>query len=153
MIFDKIENIEKYNGISKWFNYVADFVKKTDLTSLPLGKTEIYENHVYVNVMEVETKKEEEVFFEFHKKYWDIHIDIVGVEKLQIGLERGSIVEEYCDAEDFGTFESEKYFECVLEQGYFMICMDGELHKPTLRCGECARIRKCVIKVEAENYE
>lgn len=148
MIYDKIENIKKYQGISKWFDAAIAFLKKTDLGTLPLGRTEINEGHVFVNVMEVETKAETEVDFEFHKKYWDLHVAIEGSEKLQIGLEKGNLIEAYREEDDFGTQESGKYLEFVLEKDCFILCMEEELHKPTLINGEKAKIKKCVMKVE-----
>lgn len=153
MIYDKIENIAKYRGISKWFDQAVDFISKTDLTSLLLGRTEICENHVFVNVMEVDTKNDEDVLFEFHKKYWDIHIDIEGIEKVQIGLESGEVMEEYSEENDFGTLSNGKYLECVVEQGCFLVCLQEEPHKPTLRSGECTKIKKCVFKIEVEGCE
>ena len=153
MIYDRIENIEKYKGISKWFDQAVDFLRKADLTSLPLGRNEICGSHVYANVMEVDSKKEEDIFFEFHKKYWDIHIDIEGVEKIQIGLEPGKVVEEYREDEDFGTLSNDHYMECSLDDQHFIVCMHEEAHKPTLQYNGCKRVKKCVIKVEVGEYE
>lgn len=153
MIYDKIENINKYKGFSKWFNYAADFLMNTILNALPLGRTEIDRDHVFINVMEVDTVNEDKVFFEIHKKYLDIQLDIKGTEKVHIGLGKRAVVSEFKEDIDFGTVSCEKYMDCVIEEGYFIICMDGEPHKPTLCNGESAMIKKCVIKVEVEGYE
>lgn len=153
MIYDKIVNIEKYNGLSKWFHDAVDFLRTTDLASLPLGQTEIKGNHVFVNVMEVDTKNAEDISFEFHKKYWDIHIDIEGMEKLQIGLDQGNAVDAFREEDDFGTISVSKWMEYLVEPGCFIVCMQEEPHKPALRYNDFARIKKCVIKVEAEEYE
>lgn len=153
MIYDRIENVGKYKGISKWFDYAADFLIKTDLDFLPLGRTEICKDHVFINVMEVDTVKEDTVFFETHKRYWDIQMNIKGIEKIQIGFEPQKVVEEFREDIDFGTFSCQKYAEFILEQGDFIVCMDGEPHKPTLSYDECIKIRKCVVKVEVDKYE
>ena len=53
MIYDEIKNISRYRGISSNLDTAIDFLEKTDLKSLPLGKTEILDDKVFANVMEV----------------------------------------------------------------------------------------------------
>ena len=86
MIYDEIKNISRYRGISSNLDTAIDFLEKTDLKSLPLGKTEILDDKVFANVMEVQAKDEEELSFEIHKKYMDIQIDVEGTELILIGL-------------------------------------------------------------------
>ena len=86
MIYDEIKNIERYRGISKNLDTAIDFLEKTDLNSLPLGKTEILGDKVFANVMEAQAKAENELSFEIHKKYMDIQVDIEGTEEILIGL-------------------------------------------------------------------
>ena len=43
MIYDEIKNIERYRGISKNLDTAIDFLEKTDLNSLPLGKQRFWE--------------------------------------------------------------------------------------------------------------
>ena len=150
MIYDRIENIKKYKGVSKWLDAALDFLERTDLNTLPPGKTVICGDHVFLNVMEAETQDEHNVFFEIHKKYMDIQIDIEGTEMLQIGLDRGAVVEEYREEIDFGTFSCEQSACCILGPGRFVVCMAEEPHKPTLTFGEPGKVKKCVIKVEAD---
>lgn len=153
MIYDKIENIGTYKGISKWFDIAADFLLQTDLESLPPGRTFICGEHVFANVMEADTVDEAAVSFEIHKKYWDIQIDMEGTEEVLIGLEKEYVVEEFRTDIDFGTFACKEHIRCVMGPGRFIICMQEEPHKPTLTHGECHRVKKCVIKVEVEEDE
>lgn len=150
MIYGNISEIQKYKKISKWFAYAADFLSTTDLSTLPLGKTEIYGSHVFVNVMEADTKPEDEVYFEIHKKYWDVQIDIEGTELIQVALQSDRVKDDFREDIDFGTFECSDYISCVMGPGRFIICMQEEPHRPTLRYGDCKHVKKCVIKVEVE---
>lgn len=86
MIYDMLTNVEKYRGISKNLDTAIDFLVKTDLSALPLGRTEINGDNVFANVMEAQAKPVEELNFEIHKKYMDIQIDIEGTEVICIGL-------------------------------------------------------------------
>lgn len=150
MIYDELKNIGAYKGISPWFDVAASFLMETDLKALPLGRTEILDSHVYINVMEADTKEAAETDFEIHKKYWDIQINIEGTEALQIGLGPEKVLEEFQEDIDFGRVSCQEYIECRLEHGRFVVCMDGEPHKPTLTLDGCHHVKKCVVKVEKE---
>ncbi len=148
MIYDKIENIALYKGMSKWLDEAIRFLEETDLTELPLGRTEICGDHVFINVMEADTQEEDKVNFEIHKKYMDIQIDIEGTERFLVGMEKEEVVDAFREEIDFGTFSCSQYADMLLGPGRFVICMPEEPHKPTLAWGEVTRIKKCVIKVE-----
>ena len=74
MIYDEIKNIGRYRGQSVWLDKAIDFLEKTDLKSLPMGRKEIDGDKVFLNVMEANAKREDELNFEIHKKYMDIQI-------------------------------------------------------------------------------
>lgn len=149
MIYDKIENIGKYKGISEWFDAAADFLLKTDLSALPMGRTPICGDNVFVNVMEADTAEPEKNQFEIHKKYWDIQLDIEGTECVQIGLNPERETVSFDADRDFGTVSCTEFAACTMGPGRFIICMQEEPHKPTLRYGaECSgKVKKCVVKV------
>lgn len=147
MIYDKIDNINKYYGISQWFDMAIDFLKNTDLDSLPLGRTDIYHDKVFANIMDAQTKEEDEIEFEIHKKYRDIQIDIEGTEIVQIGLEQIKELDSYKEDIDFGTVLCEKKINCVIERGWFIVCMQEEPHKPGITVRNNKYLKKCVIKV------
>lgn len=70
MIYDEIRNISRYRGISSNLDVAIDFLEKTELNNLPLGKTEILGDKVFANVMEAQAKDEKELSFEIHKNIW-----------------------------------------------------------------------------------
>lgn len=150
MIYAAIKDVRKYAKLSKWFSFAADFLEKTDLHSLPFGKTEICGEHLFINVMEADTKEPEETSFEFHRKYWDVQIDIEGTEIIQIAAGLATPQESFREEVDFGTVACDDFISCVMGPGKFLICMQEEPHKPTLTYGDCRHVKKCVIKVEAE---
>lgn len=150
MIYDKLENIGRYKGMSKWLDEAVAFLENKDLTTLPLGKTVIYGEKVFANVMEAQAKPEEAVQYEIHKKYMDIQIDIEGVECLKIGLENNGAIEEFKEEIDFGTVLSGESASCILGGGRFVICMALEPHKPSIAVSEDLYLKKCVIKVAVE---
>ena len=150
MIYDKINNIGRYRGQSKWLDQAIDFLETTKLEELPLGRTEISGENVFANVMEAEAKEETESKFEIHKKYMDIQIDIVGTEKIAIGLDVISTLDEYREEIDFGTVECSTSAMCEMGAGRFIICMKEEPHKPGIVASKNRYLKKCVLKVAAD---
>ena len=150
MIYDLIQNIEFYKGISSNLDKAIAFIKKNDLQALPLGRTDLDGNKVFINVMEATTQQEEKLHFEVHKKYIDIQIDLEGTEVIAIGLGKRNEYVPYDDKKDIGFYDTEASTQCIMGPGRFIVCMVEELHKPGIAYGNEARIKKCVIKVAVE---
>ena len=148
MIYDLISNIGNYKGISKHLDKAIEFIMETDLQGLPLGRTEIDGNHVFINVMEASTKDAKELNFEVHKKYMDIQIDLIGTEMIQTAIKPIGEVEAYNEGKDIGFWEAEVDTSCIMGPGRFIVCVTDELHKPGIQVGSNTAIKKCVVKVE-----
>lgn len=148
MIFDKIENAGRYLGISENLDKAIHFLLENDLTSLPEGKTFIDGDKVFVNVMQAVTNPDAEREYEFHKKYYDIQIDLEGEEKVRFGTGYRKITKEYDAGSDIGFGQCDSEAECSLSPGRFVICEPQEPHQPGGAAGENAeQIRKAVVKV------
>lgn len=150
MIYDSIKNIGRYKGISTHLDKAIAFVEEQDLYALPLGKTEIDGDKVFINVMEAMTQPEQKLHFEVHKRYMDIQIDLEGTEVIAIGLGKQEEIVPYDDAKDIGFYDAEVSSPCIMGPGRFIVCMAEELHKPGMAYGSEACIKKCVIKVAVE---
>ena len=149
MIYDKIINAKKYLGISKHMDAALEFIANTKLEELPLGKTVISGDDVFVNVMDAETVAKESKQFEIHKKYHDIQIDLIGVERIDIGDELGFVCPYFSTEKDIGFALTDTLTSCVMGSGNFMVCMANEPHMPAITVGTETAIRKCVFKVRA----
>ena len=103
MIYDEIKNVSRYRGISENLDIAIDFMEKTDLKSLPLGRTEICGDRVFANVMEAQARDEEKLNFEIHRKYMDIQIDLEGTEAILVGLGEVQEKEPFSPEKDFGS--------------------------------------------------
>lgn len=147
MIYDVIKNIGKYRGQSLWLDKAINFLETTDLKSLPIGRTEIAGDKVFLNVMEAESKESDEIKFEIHKKYMDIQIDIEGTENIEIGLKIEGVIETYKEELDLGIVNCSESVMCSLGKGRFIICMPDEPHKPGIATGENLYLKKCVFKI------
>ena len=149
MIYDSLENVKRYHGISKWLDAALDFLAHTDLDTLPLGRTEVCGDKVFVNVMEAQAGDAAAGKFEIHKKYMDIQIDLEGTEIIEIGLDTEGVLDEYNPDTDFGTVVCRRSASCVMGKNRFIVCMAEEPHMPGIVAEENRRLKKCVVKVSA----
>ena len=147
MIYDKLSNAKRYLGLSSNLDAALCFIAEHDLNELPLGKTTILGDQVFINVMTANAAPLEEKQFEIHKKYMDIQIDLFGTERIDIGDSNNINVLEFNNDGDIGFVESDTLTECTMGPGNFIICMAEEPHKPGIATGADISLKKCVVKV------
>ncbi len=80
MIFDSLENAQLYYPLSEKIKEAFYFIKSTDWKNLKPGKYEYNEN-IYGNLQEYETKNPDEAEFEVHRDYYDIQY-VIQVKRL-----------------------------------------------------------------------
>ncbi|MDE7444862.1 MAG: YhcH/YjgK/YiaL family protein [Lachnospiraceae bacterium] len=147
MIYDKIENIGRYLGISRNLDQALLYMKNTDLSLLENGKHIIDEDKIFINVMQAMTDPDKKEY-EFHEKYYDIQIDLVGTEDILFSTGYEEITRPYQEEGDIGMGICRCETRCHLSPGRFVICEPGEPHLPGVASGtEGEQIRKAVIKV------
>ena len=142
MIVDKLTNFSSYAHLGPHFETAAKFVKENDLSKLPLGRTEVDGENVFINVFE-NIYDRPDMFWETHKKYADVQIVLAGSERFGWGSEVtfGEIQGDLIPCGDV------KGFDFVLTEGQFTIFLPLEPHSPGNPAGEPAPCRKAVIKV------
>ena len=150
MIYDKLEHIMKYESLSKWFAIACEYLKKTDLNTLPYGVHEIQGKHVFIHVMEAETRMSDEIEYEIHKRYMDIQICLKGNERIEIGIDPILETQQYEKEKDYGTIQCKNYMSFPMSPNTFIVCMKEEAHKATLACEKKEFVKKAVIKVEID---
>ncbi len=147
MIFDKLSNLSNYKGLSKNLDTAIDYIINHDLQKLPLGKTIVDGDHVYVNCMEVNTDLAENKQYETHQEYLDIQIDLQGAERLLTGDSFSMSMNEYNAESDCALGQASACCDCVIGPDNFVICMPGEPHMPGVAVHEPSPVKKCVFKV------
>lgn len=147
MIYDKLANITLYKGISKNLDTAIQYLSTHDLNELPLGKTSVDGDLVYINVMETKAQPLEERKYEVHKNYLDIQIDLIGTERVDTGDFHKVTLENYNTEADVAVAYSDNVASCILGPGNFIICMTREPHKPNIAVSEDTFLKKAVVKV------
>ena len=140
------------------------YILSTDLNNLPVGKTVINGDKVYLNKSFVELADDSEVF-EVHKKYIDIHIDLemdgsANSECIESACKDLSISKPYKEDEDYELLTADKHsndghIKVSLCPGFCAVYFTNEAHKPNLTCNSFSQwgkksaktLVKCVVKV------
>lgn len=146
MIYDSLKDIGKYKGTNKNLDAAIDYVMSHDLNELALGRNEVDGDRVFINVMEATAKPASEVQYEIHHYYYDIQIDLKGVERIDIG-DAATFAGEYHEEGDGALGTADTKCQCVIGEGNFIICMPYEPHKPTIAACDNTAVKKAVVKV------
>ena len=149
MIYDKIDNIETYKGLSEdlrlGLEYLRNLPADVDVGVHPLSP------RVKAVVSEYFTKEENENGYEAHRKFIDIQYLLSGREIVRcLPLEYLKQTKAYREEIDAAFYEEcgVKGQELIIGNGYFAILFPQDGHKPCLIADKPEQVKKVVVKVE-----
>lgn len=146
MILDSLKNLGSYEALSPNFAKAIEFILKSDLSALPLGRNEICGDLVYANVMEAQPKSKEEARLEIHRKYIDIQIPISGNELMGYTPLAELPAPDYVESDDAALYPAgiaaRDYFNVRNDQFVIFFPQDG--HAPAITP---VALKKVVVKV------
>lgn len=147
MVYDKIDNIETYKGLSGDIYEGLKFLKNAS-PDLACGVHEI-NPRVKAIVSEYETKAVNENGYEAHKKFIDIQYLLKGTEKnCCLPIEKLKETKHYKDDIDAAFYDAEVLTqELLLGDGYFAIYWPQDGHMPCLCVNRTDKVKKVVIKI------
>ena len=153
MIIDDFQAFDHYLGLNPLFPAVAEFLRQTDLNSLPTGITKIQGDDLFINVQEAPVKTRREARFETHRRMIDIQVPIGGAEEYgwaPIGALPATTYDEASDmcfhdpaAPQTPEDVAATYF--TLTPGQFAIFFPQDGHAPAITP---TGLRKAIIKVK-----
>ena len=143
MIYDKLENFEKYVSAHPEFKTVAEFMKNNDLLAIPTGKTPINEK-VFLNRQSYLGKPDSNKY-ESHIKYIDVQVVMKGREKIKYSVVEPTITE----VNEKDVYFTETDADIVMElENSFAVFFPGELHAPGIGVND-EQVEKIIFKVMA----
>lgn len=148
MIYDKLDHIETYKGLSEDLYLGLEFLKN----ATPDIENGVHELNPRVKaiVSEYETKKVNDNVFEAHKKFMDIQYVLQGAEKVCClpldQLQERIPYKEESDAAFYIT--NQKPVEIVIGNGCFAVFFPQDGHMPCLSIDEPLTVKKVVVKVQ-----
>ncbi|MDO5444022.1 MAG: YhcH/YjgK/YiaL family protein [Eubacteriales bacterium] len=146
MIYDKIENIETYYGLSERLSTALHALHDADFSVLEDGRHIIDGDKIFMNLSTYETKPSNE-HPEAHKKYIDIQYSISGEELIGVApLDEMTGIYSSDPEKDLFLYNGSST-PLKLGKGTFIILFPQDAHAPSVACGAPSTIRKAVIKV------
>ncbi len=153
MVYDKIENLNKYvsredyEKMKRFLDIVAE--------NMAEGKYEIDGNLIYANVESYDTKEFSDCRIEAHNAYIDIQCAISGAEGIGV-YHRSDLeaIDEYDAVKDVIHFNKDTSIEVahtVNRAGYFTMLYPDEAHCPKQKVTGFSRVKKYVIKMRYED--
>ena len=115
MICDTLDQLHLYKGFHKNLDTAIAFLATHPLDTLPLGRTEVDGDEVFINVMDADLKPHTGSHAEYHRLYADLQIDLTGGEGWGYETAPGTEVEPY--QPDIGKKDSEDAVFGALGEG------------------------------------
>lgn len=149
MIYDTLENIKNYKGISKALDFAIDYIASHDLKEIGLNK-ESLSNDVRYFGQEYTGKQFDVANYEVHHDFIDIQIVIDGKERMCSIPSNGTLTSttEFNVEKDVQKFKNENNASCdvMVSSGEFALFMNNEYHMPGVDV-DGKTIKKVVFKV------
>ena len=142
MIYDKIENLGKYDILSK----VKKFLDEHKGKILENGKYIIDEN-CHLNVSQYETGERKD--FEAHREYIDVQILLSGKEYVFVqNIANGVPATEYDAQKDIMFYKACAATEYLLDESNFIALDVEDLHNAGVSVDDTATVKKYVFKIK-----
>jgi biofilm protein TabA len=149
MIVDSLTQYHLYQGKHELLDKAIEYIKKADFSSLTPKTYEVNGDELFFNLIEYETKPEEERFWESHKKYIDLHYLLEGTELIGYEqFERLGIKQDYDENDDYYLLEGNVHSKVQLQKGDFMVLYPNDAHMTAIKVKESEKVRKIVFKVQ-----
>lgn len=131
MVYDKVENIEKYAGISMYIPKVINYLKNNDCAALTPGSYSIEGDRCFVLCQSFKTMPADEGRFEFHRKYIDLQIVLEGIETCYIDYVSDiDAFPDYNPEKDICFYQHNTEGSIILRPGLFAIFEPNDGHFP-----------------------
>lgn len=148
MIFDRIENVDRYAPCIPYAEKIAAFCREHDLKTLPEGRYELEGSELFVNVQRAVTAPFSERGWESHKLYADLQLVIEGEESF--GASNAPLPEPAESSGDCYLYAAMpgKASHLTLSAGEFVCFAPYEPHSPCCAAAAPEQIKKAVFKIK-----
>lgn len=148
MIFGSTTNLEEYAFLEDKIKACFDFYKENDMENMETGIHKIDGDDLFVNIVEYDTTTPENRFWEAHKEYLDLHLMLLGEEKINLNFLKEMEVLDYDPEGDFQAANGEKNSSVDLKVGDFLICYPNDVHMTALQIDDPVYTKKAIFKIK-----
>ncbi len=152
MILCPVKEFRRYVTLHPLFPAVADFLERTDLATLPEGRTDLQGDALYVSHSpQARTRPAAEAPLEAHRTYIDVQVVLEGTDTLgwsPLDACR-DIAVPYDAAKDILFFREPPQSHVRLQPGELAVFFPEDAHAPLIGGGET--VKKSVVKVRVSS--
>lgn len=149
MIFDTLDNCEKYFKMHESFELAFEFIKSVLAGYTTSNKYALKDMDVYATLSKYTTHEFQ--MYEAHKKYIDIQFIIKGNEQMFYKPTSECVAKtDYNADKDCVMLTAEEPTILEAKPGMFAIFYPEDAHAPGLISGEASYVHKVVVKVKAD---
>lgn len=149
MIIDRIENAGFYSGLPARLLKALEFLSRSDLMDLPLGKMELDGDRLFALIQEYVPKPIQQGLWEAHRKYHDVQFVVRGVERMGYANAQGLTPSVPYDAQKEVLFYGGVAGDYVtVRPGCWVLFTPQDAHMPCIALPDQApaTVRKIVVK-------
>lgn len=153
MIYDRIENMSRYRGLSENLDRAISFIEHGGLADTPLARHEVCGERVFLNHFQYDTALPDEPpsRFEAHRKHMDLHILLSGQEYVAVTPIEMLKPVRTIEREDSVLYTGQITTKVYLSRRWFVLLCPGEGHmgKLAARDGQ-NHVDKVVFKISID---
>lgn len=130
MVYDRIENISRYRGMSKSLDEAIDFIEGGGLVDIPSGQHEVSGKQITFNHFQYKADILDELqcHFEAHQQHMDLHILLSGQEYIAITPIEEMQPIQTIECEDSIIYAGQVMTKVHLSQNWFVLLYPEEGH-------------------------
>ena len=137
MIYDTLNNLPNYLGVSDNLDTVIEYIMARDITTLPAGRTRIDGEKAVVTVSTVTP----------------LTSDLDGSELFEVSLAELTPTKPTDEAADTTVGTAGTSIAGMLCEGRFALYLAGEPYKSGLKAQGCGKLKKAVFSIELDPDE
>ena len=146
MIYDTLNNLPNYLGVSDNLDTVIEYIMARDITTLPTGRTRIDGEKAVVTVSTVTPQTSDKALFQRHDAHIVLETDLDGSELFEVSLAELTPTKPTDEAADTSIAG-------MLCEGRFALYLAGEPYKSGLKAQGCGKLKKAVFSIELDPDE
>lgn len=148
MVFDSLQNFDKYLGLNPHFSVVGEYIRNNDLDSLEPGKHEITED-VFVISETVDAKTKSDAILESHRNFIDVQLCRNSVDSMGwTSIEECDDIKEDNVERDLIFYNNEIKKQIAVAPDNFVIFFPWDGHAPNIGEG---KLHKVIFKVRVQS--
>ena len=153
MIYDTLNNLPNYLGVSDNLDTVIEYIMARDITTLPAGRTRIDGDKAVVTVSTVTPQTSDKALFQRHDNHITLETDLDGSELFEVSLAELTPTKPTDEAADTTVGTAGTSIAGMLCEGRFALYLAGEPYKSGLKAQGCGKLKKAVFSIELDPDE